>query len=483
MGKCKHYQICGLEDGLQPDGYLCILHSDEPNKSQRAFNEAFEAHRQREKGSSNFGQFVFPYQIDFSRVAFSERANFLRAVFKDGAIFDQAVFGKGANFTLSEFLGDASFADVNFAETAWFIKTHFLGTVDFWDANFSRAHFSGAKFEKDAHFGLATFSEAVRFEKTQFKAETNFSDVSFNGIVLFRDVMFSENISFSRARFLERVAFSGVIFRKDADFSGAIFSKEGEFLGTVFNEVADFTATRFIGPTVFTAINREPLFLGEARFIKAISERDALTFLEVDLSRCRFLGADVRKVQFIGALWARIGSRDGVYDEIAPLEPGQQRPWTQLEELDRELKQNYEDRRDYERAGHFHIGEKEMRLRNPRTRIDLRVLLAIYKGLSGYGENYRRPLLWLFLLLFLTSSSALIHGLTVNLGKNSILLSPNSVRDWGWALLYGFDTIFHLPANQFTTVGLGRIINSFSQVLGPVLIALFGFALRQRLKR
>lgn len=112
------------------------------------------------------------------------------------------------------------------------------------------------------------------------------------------------------------------------------------------------------------------------------------------------------------------------------------------------------------------------------------VLLALYKCVSGYGENYRRPLLWLLILWLYTSSSLLVGGLTKQTGNESLFLSFNSLPDWGWALLYGLETIFHLPTNDFAPEGLfGRIIHALASILGPVLIALFGLALRQRLKR
>lgn len=484
MGKCKHHGVCGLEDANQPDGYLCILHSPDLYKGQDNFRKALETHCKKEKGSTNFGRMVFPYQIDFNRATFSERADFSRTEFKKGAIFDGVTFGKGADFALAKFFEDATFVETTFSGYAWFNKTVFAGEADFWDANLVKANFTEAKFGTNTHFRLTKFSDATRFHQTEFKGEAHFSDASFDGIVLFSSITFPEDALFDSARFIERASFRRVSFKKDANFTRAIFSKEGESLGTDFNKIANFADARFLGPTMFTGSNGNPVFLGEAIFTKVISNPgDALRFIEADLSRCRFLGTDVRKVHFLGVRWARIGVRDGIYDEIAPQLQGEEHPWAHIEELYRQLKQNCEDRRDYERAGHFHVGEKEMRLRNPATRLDLRILLALYKGISGYGENYRRPLFWLLVLLLLTSSTALVHGLSMETGNQVMLLSRKSWSHWGWALLYGLETLVHLPAREFTASGFGRVVSSLAGVFGPVLIALFGFALRQRLKR
>ena len=210
-----------------------------------------------------------------------------------------------------------------------------------------------------------------------------------------------------------------------------------------------------------------------------MSTEVALRFIQVNFKQCRFIGTDVRKFQFVGVRWPRIGGRCGVYDEIV-CEPSR-RP--HVEELYRQLKQNYEDRRDYERAGDFHIGEKEMRLWNPDTRLDLRIALLIYKSLSEYGENYRRPLLGLILLWLFTSLTVPCIGLAMKSENAVIVLSPISQSDFGWALLYGFQAIFHITGKEFMPHGFAWMIHMIASILGPILIALAGLALRQRLKR
>jgi hypothetical protein len=98
-------------------------------------------------------------------------------------------------------------------------------------------------------------------------------------------------------------------------------------------------------------------------------------------------------------LWPKRGKRFQVYDEILPLATNESGRWDHIERLYRELKQNHEDRRDYERAGDFHYGEKEMRRKNPDTPFLLKCLLTLYGAVSGYGERYIRPLVWAFVLL------------------------------------------------------------------------------------
>jgi len=484
MGRCKYYEVCGLEDSSQPDNYLCILHSPDLNKNQKAFNNALEAHRRKEERFSNFERFVFPSEAHFERATFPHQADFSRAVFSKGASFEKAVFEKGANFTFSNFIEESSFSDATFTESTWFTKTVFGADANFIGARFSRrSYFQGAKFQKTATFSWANFAEEARFRQTEFKSDIDFSQAIFSGLARFSEIIFPDTTLFTGTKFAEQASFHTVIFKNDSDFTEALFNKGGEFYDTHFASVK-FTRARFYGPTTFDASDKVSMFDGEVLFTQTIIDPgDSVKFIEADLPRCRFLGTDVRKVHFIGVTWACIGARNGVYDEITPLQPGEQRQWAQIEELYRQLKQNYEERRDYERAGHFHIGEKEMRLKNPDTPRHLRFLLWLYKWVSGYGEHYRLPLIWLAGLWLLTSCTALVWGLTMGQGAYAVRLSPNSSSHWGWALLYGLETMFHLPAREFTPTGLGRAIHTFASILGPVFIGMFGLALRQRLKR
>ena len=77
----------------------------------------------------------------------------------------------------------------------------------------------------------------------------------------------------------------------------------------------------------------------------------------------------------------------------------------------------YEDRRDYERAGDFHYGEKEMRRRNKETAWGLRIFLWLYRLFSGYGERYLPPLFWAGLLFVGSTIGYWWWGLRLKAGE------------------------------------------------------------------
>jgi hypothetical protein len=175
---------------------------------------------------------------------------------------------------------------------------------------------------------------------------------------------------------------------------------------------------------------------------------------------------------------------------------GSTRPWPQLERLYRELKQNYEDRRDYERAGDFHYGEKEMRRQNPDTAWGLWLFLTLYRWFSGYGERYLPPLLWAGLLFVGSTFGYMWWGLRPKNGGSNLVwtndgwdllggssLAWSNAWDWLQAAYYSFRVMTFLKPDDWIPVGYTHILNTFQTLLSPLFLGLFALALRQRLKR
>jgi hypothetical protein len=218
-----------------------------------------------------------------------------------------------------------------------------------------------------------------------------------------------------------------------------------------------------------------------------INPPDAVTFLRADLTKCQFQDTDLRKVQLVVVKWPRKGRRVVVYDEIAPvaIEDGATRPWLQIEHLYRELKQNYEDRRDYERAGDFHYGEKEMRRQNPDTPRGLWVFLWLYWLFSGYGERFLRPLLWAGLLFVLSTIGYMWWGLHLKDSSSSLAWTYPWINPWDWlrAAYYSFRVMTLLKPDDWVPLRYAQLVNTFQTLLGPTFLGLFALALRQRLKR
>jgi len=189
-------------------------------------------------------------------------------------------------------------------------------------------------------------------------------------------------------------------------------------------------------------------------------------------------------VEITNATWPRLRGRDVIYDEIAAESENKNvRPWAQIEQVYRQLKQNYEDRRDYERASDFHYGEKQMRRRNPETPLGLRCLLTLYWLASGYGERVLRPLICAAVVFFVSMGSYLWLGLSPK-DNPFRALDLMSWGDWLHAAHYTFRVMTLVkPDDLAFPLGFSQVIFTIDSVVGPILIGLFALAVRQRLKR
>jgi hypothetical protein len=348
--------------------------------------------------------------------------------------------------------------------------------------------FGEETFSDPANFLGATFSQRADFQHASFIGRVDFSGAKFNKEAIFLDVTFSERADFMRAE-----------FKRGADFFGARFAEGGDFKEATFDggEVI-FEGSTFKGRTLFSSRKdgnmTNKVFSGaeKVNFKSVIIDPpSALTFIEADLQKCLFLDTNLGEIGFFAVDWLAIKGRIGVYDEETLNEEeekvgrGKREKGillVQLERLYRELKKNYEDHRDFERAGHFNYGEKEIRRRNPGTSRGLWVLLTLYWLFSGYGERWVRPLFWLLLLLASSTIGYLSLGTFPIGGRN--LLSWTDISDCLTVFLYSLRVIFLLRPNDIALTGLGaKALHTLQSVLGPIFIALLALAVRQKLKR
>ncbi len=473
MPRCEHYEICGLD--ANPGEDLCILHSQHHNKDRSAFYEALAAHR--EKNGHNFQHFAFPGDADFRGATFTEWASFFYAEFTEGCDFSRATFSAGADFSHATFAGSAKFCDVTFGRGAKFSHaTFYEGTfVDFGAASFAEwADFSNAKFGEK----VVNSTDGRGIEEVAIAAAT----VDTGG-ANFGDATFDEEAYFQRATFNDESGFGGARFNEGADFSG-----------TSFNKAVEFSRARFLGRTRFLSRQEKgrdiPIFCGTlVSFREVDMASDAVVFQDADLQKCLFLGTDLRKPEFavvkwpeiIPKRWAKIWRRLGVYDEVWAEQKNDDGSIPHIEQTYRQLKQNHEDRRDYERAGDFHYGEKEMRRKNSRG--GLWFFLTLYWLVSGYGERYGRPLVCAVVLLAICAVGYVLLGLAPAGKDASLTLTWKSGWDWLRSALYSFRVMTLLKPMDLEPIRYAKLVHAFESLVGPLLLGLFALALRQRLKR
>ena len=94
----------------------------------------------------------------------------------------------------------------------------------------------------------------------------------------------------------------------------------------------------------------------------------SLTFQDCNLSRAKFAESDLTRIEFDRVTWASRRGRTVIYDELIWRDKGEGSPEA-VKRLYRQLKTNYEEKKDYKCVGDFHYGEMEMhRLASPWRR-------------------------------------------------------------------------------------------------------------------
>ena len=378
----------------------------------------------------------------------------------------------------------------------------FVGEASFRNATFpGGANFSEAEFQKDACFTGAQFhSGAGRFISAGFHGDADFGMAGFAVKAEFQDARFSGAASFQSAP-LAIADFSRASFGSDSDFSHAALGL-ADFTSTAFLSEVDFTGTTFSKSVRFVGDGNNLVFArgAVASFLdSSFMVPQGVIFHHVFLGRALLCGIDVREMDFTDVEWAprsswvpllRPAGLFGVADELAPRDKHRGRDYALIGKLYRQLKHNYEEQRDPITAGDFHYGEMRMRrLSRPHRRKSVTFLkrnlsfLALYEWVSGYGEDYRRPVAWIAVVIFI---SALLFALVPAFGLVTNPPSGQSQPVHGfWRPLLHSVMCFLLRGDRpFGPEGLwGQYLSLVEGTIGAPLIAMLVLALNRRFKR
>jgi uncharacterized protein YjbI with pentapeptide repeats len=431
----------------------CVLHSENSKKHKTAFDQTLAAHR-KQKGD-DFAYVIFP-------------AAFKAEAFEGDVSFVHAQFWGSVDFNSTRFSGKVDFSDVWFSGNANFTETQFKG----------KAIFSKAIFAGNANFSNAQFAGNVNLFGACFARDVTFDEAQFNEGADFEMALFAENVSFMQSHFRGEVSFECTKFRKEASFDEAEFNARTRFCGTAQEGQFYLRLIEILNelePDQSTDPNSFEIYFQSA----SIEPLDSVQFINIDLTRWRLLGTDLRKTEFTNVKWPEWRGRSAVHDEVAHSK-NEDFPFAHIERLYRDLKQNFEERRDFERASDFHYGEKEMRRKNPDTPLRLKIPLYAYWLMSGYGERYLRSLLSICAVVLLSMVGYLAFGLETPEGA---ILDWTSRWDRLQAAHYALRVMTLLKPDDLVPVGCSQFVHTADSILGPVLIGLFALALRQRLKR
>ncbi|WP_415718210.1 pentapeptide repeat-containing protein [Maridesulfovibrio sp.] len=445
----------------------------------------------------------FSGDADFRSSQFSGDADFRSSQFSKNAYFISSQFSGDADFSSSQFSGDADFRSSQFSKNAYFISSQFSGDADFRSSQFSKnAYFISSQFSGDADFRSSQFSGDADFRSSQFSKNADFNNAEIQKQAKFTDVKFVKS-SFDQMEFKGPVYFDNSIFEKEASFRNAIFHEYSNFEQTKFNNSVSFRHALFKEWSYFRNVE----FNGETSFAGAIS-KETIVVENVDLSNFYFAETNIESFKFTECTWPRKeNGRRTIADEISPRESSKGLSFTKLEEIYRRLKKVARENNDEMQASTWHYNEKEMLRKKMReengpgiieklgtktcellpcnieiakTKLSklietseqkrtpfLRFINTTYWIVSGYGEEPLRAGIWLLILIF----GAMILAC---FGPDS---NPPSdfITKWMWYM--------PLIKVNLSADGLHYLLKGLSVTLITLQAALFGFALRNKLRR
>jgi uncharacterized protein YjbI with pentapeptide repeats len=378
------------------------------------------------------------------------------------------------------------------------------------DATVESCHFEGFRFPGISFTGR-TFSKPLAFSSATFSEEADFSETTFSEEADFLAATFSKKANFFAATFREEADFSETTFSKKADFAGATFSQGATFNLADFKSDAEFTNVVFGGRSHFSGDSDNCCFSGEqpCSFENLVLEPGAtVTFERVNLSRVTFLDTNLELIRFFDVIWHRHGTRIALWDEFCPVEDN--RDFEKIAENYRQLVINYENKRDFEMAEAFHVGEMEMRRKKRGQGIKLKILrktrewvnvYSMYRLLSHYGTSYRRGVAVLAVLHFLFAGIFLYTGFQPT---QKFLQEPVEVIEYNllpiegyvpvslaqWCSDYSESLLYTLSILTFQKDRFYEPLKGWSQLWTAIAVLLFTgqaalvlFAIRRRFKR
>lgn len=499
-----------------------------------------------------FGELDMNETADFSFAVFNGYVSFSKATFRADVSFERATFNETPQFEHATFAKKVSFNSAQFLKAANFRNATFGGYADFWRCTFiGRAEFDYTKFLQTASFwpgifnSTASFSNAsfvwANFRASEFKEKAVFSWCKFE-FAEFIDAEFSEDADFFNARFAGMANFANAKFNAAAHLKMSEFNGEARFISAAFNGEADFSNSVFKDFVSFSEEYGKGGFGRNATcdFRHARFENpERVSFHSMRLRPHWFVNLDPQKFQFIDVKWTENLDRKFIDVELSELKKREEREekewaekraeWLRNAELSndkftierlqkeeeerrakiddpgikqtrfnrllsitcRQLAVNAEENNRYDEASGFRFWSMELRRREglkARGRLSIGILHALYRHLSGYGEEVGRALgillcIWLFFGFLYTWVGFVRTNLSTPeaaVYKTDEVGSPQKPIK---ALAYSLEVITLQQPEPRPLTAAARYAVLAERILGPIQFALLALAIRRRFMR
>ncbi len=495
--KCSYIDTNGIQCQRPAEHYnQCMFHNRERTRHKIGidqFKVALDKLIQNE--DYNWNGFIFPIEITIEDTTFTKPVNAEGATFSENVIFNTCEFQGGLNISDSTFNAGFSFRLCTFG----------IGGLSALYCIFHKNFSLSGRFYGQANFSNSVFHENVNFHSNRI-THHSFVGAAHKSTVFTPFLSVNDGLPVSLISKIKKVFIA--TYRKVKNLVQRAIYNSTKYLQhkilVLFSKMKRFRK-RFPyeqrGLELF-----KPFEAGLNLYGVIFNAPEKVIFREVDLRRAIFDNVLLTNVRFLDCEWYQSTlKRNGLYED-ARLQRfdyfGRQHQLPIVENTYRQIRLLLEDVKDYNRASDFFIGEKLCALRQLSFfKKYFFSVLAWYRYLSNFGTSPFRCLLWILLALNFHIHIFYPATSTTDCDQNnsppSIICESSSLENsktnfqmamkrYSLSAVYSFEVLTHqrdtIIKPKPNTAFL-RFINIAFTIFTTILIALFGLAVRTRIKR
>ncbi len=315
-------------------------------------------------------------------------------------------------------------------------------------------------------FNFFTFEKVLDFSNSKFLGNANFSNIQFKKDVYFTSSIFYEWVDFNLSTFEKTAYLNSINFHNNVFFEKTKFKEVWNFCYSDFSlsKIVIFEECEF-------ALNFENIERHQKHF-QNVNFPDTTKIINCDLTNVSFLKSRITDVHFETCKFPKkIQDEIDLEKKISENKTVKAEDYENVENIYRQLKYNFDEKKSFQQADEFYVREMEMK----HERFNLNkgynwvnwIISWLYRDISVYNSSPMRALLWLsFLILFF----ALIY----HCGTYGSI-----------AFEYSFTNAIPFvptPENMKLKDGL-QWFGYFQKIISAGIILLFGLSLRRKFKR
>jgi len=346
-----------------------------------------------------------------------------------------------------------------------------------------RIQISESTIEKRIFLHLVKLKEFVSYDSTFLSTQFNFLELEN---FTFENNQNQDYFYWGNQNYLKTISkfrLNGSTISGSFNLSNITLKEELQIKGSSFNSYPSFFK------------NNE--FLEDCKIDFEFTNLTNFVFQKIDFKNVDFKKIDISNADFKDCNWEndfyfkRLKVKDEKKIKLNLNE------LLEVKNIYSKLKSKFQQYNDYLSSGKFYISEQEMKMKislKNRTYFEF-ILLSIHKRISVFGENLTKPIIWLFVLVFLSSIIYLFTGFYSGNNLVNYKLSLNldntneTINDWLKSLILSIKNIvpFSVGDNFFIntkeSLKLSQLFELFQKILSLILIASFTESFIRYLKK